>query len=193
MLPGLKSFESIVFLLAIILWVVSEYVGAAIIQYLRGHGTEIKKEDRGSRLLLSLGMYISIIVAFYFAFYIGLLPAWTFYPGIILMILGIFIRQWSIRELGAFFSVEVGTQKGQKCEKWPLKTGKTSFVHRLLLTLMGIRLALQSLGSVIIMILVFSLTFGYRIRIEEELLISELNGEYIQYMNETKKLIPYIL
>ena len=68
MLPGVKSFESIVFLVAIILWILSEYVGSAIIPYLRRHGTKIKKEDRGSRLLLSVGMYISIIVAFYFTF-----------------------------------------------------------------------------------------------------------------------------
>ena len=93
MIPGLKSFESLVFLLAILLWILSEYVGASIIPYLRRHGTKIKTEDKGSRLLLSIGMYISIIVSFFFAFRnITPLPSWTFYPGIFLMILGIIIR-----------------------------------------------------------------------------------------------------
>jgi uncharacterized protein YacL len=97
MIPGLKSFESTIFLLAIILWILSEYIGASIIPYLRRHGSKIKKEDKGSRLLLSLGLYISVIIAFYFAFNnIGALPSWTFYSGIFLIILGIFIRQWSI-------------------------------------------------------------------------------------------------
>jgi protein-S-isoprenylcysteine O-methyltransferase Ste14 len=194
MLPGLKSFESTVFLLAIILWILSEYFGASIIPYLRRHGTKIHKEDSGSRLLLSFGMYFSVIIAFYFTFHnIALLPEWTFYPGIILMILGIFIRQWSIRVLGVFFSVDVGIQKGQKViQNGPYKLVRHPSYTGLLLTLIGIGLALQSLGAVIIIILVFSVTFGYRIHVEEKLLISKLNGEYIQYMARTKRLIPYI-
>ena len=156
-------------------------MGASIIPYLRRHGTKIKKEDKGSRLLLSLGMYISVIVAFYFAFRnIAALPSWTFYPGIFLMILGIIIRQWSIAELGRFFSVNVGTQKGQKVVKnGPYKLIRHLSYTGLLLTLIGIGLALQSWGAVIILILVFGCTFGYRIHIEEKLLISELNGELI--------------
>ena len=140
MLPGLKSFESLVFLLAIILWILSEYVGASIIPYLRRHGSKIKKADKGSRLLLSIGMYISIIVSFFFAFRnITPLPSWTFYPGIFLMILGIVIRQWSIVELGRFFSVNFGTQKGQKVvNKGPYKLVRHPSYTGLLLTLIGI-------------------------------------------------------
>ena len=41
MIPGLNSFEALVFLLAIILWILSEYVSASIIPYLRHHGTKI--------------------------------------------------------------------------------------------------------------------------------------------------------
>ncbi len=194
MIPGLKSFESLVFLLAIILWILTEYIGITIIPYLRRHGTEIKKEDKGSRLLLSLSMYISVIVAFYFTFHdIVPLSTWTFYLGILLMILGIFIRQWSIAVLGVFFSVDVGIQKGQEVVKrGPYKLVRHLSYTGLLLTLIGIGLALQSWAAVIIMVLGFSLTFGYRIHIEEKLLISKLNGEYIKYMAKTKRLIPYI-
>ncbi len=60
MLPGLNSFESILFLFAIILWTVSEYVGAYIIPYFRRRGAKIKKEDRRSRLLLALCIYIPL-------------------------------------------------------------------------------------------------------------------------------------
>ena len=110
------------------------------------------------------------------------------------MILGIVIRQWSIVELGRFFSVNVGTQKGQKVVKnGPYKLVRHPSYTGLLLTLIGIGLALLSWGAVIILILVFGCTFGYRIHIEEKLLISEFNGEYIQYMKKTKRLIPYIL
>jgi protein-S-isoprenylcysteine O-methyltransferase Ste14 len=195
MIPGLKSFESTVFLLAIILWILTEYVGASIIPNLRRHGTKIKKKDRGSRILLSLGLYISVIIAFYFTFKnITPLPIWTFYLGIFLIILGIFIRQWSITELGIFFSVDVGTQKGQKVvKKGPYRFVRHPSYTGLLLILIGIGLGLQSGAAVIIMIIGFSLSFGYRIHIEEKLLISELNGEYIQYMAKTKRIIPYLI
>ncbi len=195
MMPGLNSFESTIFLLAIILWIISEYVGAAIIPSLRRHGTKIKEDDKGSRLLLSVGLYISVIIAFYFAFHnIVILPTWTFYIGLILMVFGIIIRQWSITLLGRFFSVNVGTQKGQKVvKKGPYKLVRHPSYTGLLLTIIGIGLGLQSLGAVIIMILGFSLTFGYRIHIEEKLLISKFNGEYVQYMKKTKRLIPYIV
>ena len=110
------------------------------------------------------------------------------------MILGIVIRQWSIAVLGRFFSGTVGTQKGQKVVKnGPYKLVRHPSYTGLLLTLLGIGLALQSWGSVIVMILGFVCTFGYRIRVEEKLLVSQLGDEYIQYMKKIKRLIPYIL
>ena len=195
MLPGLKSTESMLFLAAIILWILSEYVGAGVIPYFRRHGSKIKREDRGSRLLLSLSMYISVAIGIYFAFRnIAPSPGWTFYPGIFLMILGIVIRQWSIAVLGGFFSGAVGIQKGQKVVKnGPYRLVRHPSYSGLLLILIGIGLALQSWGAVILIILGFICGFGYRIHIEEKMLISKLGGEYIQYMKETKRLIPYIL
>jgi protein-S-isoprenylcysteine O-methyltransferase Ste14 len=195
MLPGLKSFESILFLFAIFLWILSEYVGAFLIPYIRRHGTKIKKEDRQSRIILTLGIYIPTLIAFYFAFRnIAVLPSWTFYPGIFLILFGIFIRQWSIAVLGRFFSQYVGIQKGQKVVKnGPYKLVRHPSYTGLLLTLIGIGLALQSWGAVIVMILGFGFGFGYRIHIEEKILIAELGDEYIQYMKNTKRLIPYIL
>lgn len=195
MIPGLNSFESTLFLLAIILWIVSEYVGANIIPYFRRHGAKVNKEDRWSRLLLSLTMYISVFVAFYFAFSnIALMPSWTFYPGIFLMILGIIILQWSIAVLGSFFSLNVGTQKGQKVVKnGPYQLVRHPSYTGILLTMIGIGLALQSGVSVIVIILGFSFGLGYRIHVEEKLLVEKLGDEYIEYMNETKRLIPFIL
>jgi len=194
MMPGLNSFESTLFLLAIISWIVSEYVGANIIPYFRRHGAKVNKEDKLSRLLLASTMYISVFVAFYFTFInITLMPSWTFYPGIFLMILGVIIRQWSIAVLGSFFSLAVGTQKGQKVVKnGPYKLVRHPSYTGLLLTMVGIGLALQSWVAVIVIILGFGFGLGYRIHVEEKLLVSKLGDEYIEYMNETKRLIPYM-
>ena len=62
-----------------------------------------------------------------------------------------------------------------------------------LLILIGLGLALQSWGAVLITLLILSLAYGYRIHVEEKLLVTELGDEYIDYMKRTKRLIPYIL
>jgi protein-S-isoprenylcysteine O-methyltransferase Ste14 len=62
-----------------------------------------------------------------------------------------------------------------------------------LLILIGIGAALQTWGGILIVLMVFGLTIGYRIKIEETFLISEFGDDYIQYMKKTKKLIPFVL
>jgi len=40
---------------------------------------------------------------------------------------------------------------------------------------------------------IFSLSYGYRIRVEEKTLLSELGQDYAIYMKRTKRLIPYLI
>ncbi len=63
----------------------------------------------------------------------------------------------------------------------------------LFLTLVGLGLAVQSWGAILVFLLVFSCALAYRIHIEEKVLISNLGNDYIEYMKKTKRIIPYIL
>jgi hypothetical protein len=45
----------------------AEVVGGAILPQLHRWGTRIKKKDRGSSLLISMSMFVSVIIAFSFA------------------------------------------------------------------------------------------------------------------------------
>ena len=63
----------------------------------------------------------------------------------------------------------------------------------ILLIFIGVGLAYQSWGAIISIILLFTLAFGYRIRIEEKALISELGEPYIEYKKRTKRLIPFLI
>ena len=74
-----------------------------------------------------------------------------------------------------------------------LPLGEAPSIYGGLLTLVGLGLALQSWGAVLLFALIFSLTFGYRIYVEERVLVSELGDEYVKYTKRTKRLIPYIL
>ena len=187
--------EAILFQIVLTIWILSEIIGGTLIPFIRRGGAVLNRKDRGSGLLIFLIMFISIIIAIYFAGAgIAMLPSWFFYPGIILMILGIIFRQWSIAVLGRFFSGTVGTQKGQKVvEDGPYKFIRHPSYTGAFLILIGIGFALQSWGAVITLIFLFSLAYGYRIYVEEKVLISQLGEPYIEYKKRTKRLIPYII
>jgi protein-S-isoprenylcysteine O-methyltransferase Ste14 len=192
--------ERSIFYIVIALWFLSEIVGGNLIPHLRRRGTKIKGSDKDSRLLFArmlfaIGIYVSLLIAYFFAINgIALLPSWSFYLGIIVMILGIMLRQWSIAILGPYFSGTIGTQKGQKVvDKCPYRLVRHPSYTGILLILVGLGLTLQSGGAVLLILLVFGCTFGYRIHIEEKLLISNLGKKYIEYMKRTKRLIPYVL
>ena len=180
--------------LVLILWILSEFVGMSITRT-RRRGTVIQRRDRGSALLIFGVIFVSIVFASYFGTNnIAMLPSWVFFPGIVLMILGIILRQWSMLVLGSFFSGAVGTQEGQfVVENGPYKYIRHPSYTGALLILIGLGLGVQSWGAVLVLILLFSLAYGYRIHIEEKALISELGETYIQYKKRTKRLIPYLV
>ncbi len=186
---------NLLFNIVIILWFLSEVVGGRIIPALRRRGTKIERRDRGSALLIVGGIFLSVVIAFAFASNgIAMLPGWVSYVGIALMLAGVIIRQWAIAVLGRYFSPVVGIQEGQTV----VKTGPYRLVRHpsytgALLIIGGIGLALQSWGAVLVLLVIFGLTYGYRIHREEKVLVSELGDEYIQYMKTTKRIIPYII
>jgi len=80
--------------------ILTEIIGGIIVPRVRRHGTEIKKKERGSGRLISVSVVVSFIVAYFLALSgITLMPSWVFYLGIIIMIFGIMVRQWSIAVL----------------------------------------------------------------------------------------------
>jgi protein-S-isoprenylcysteine O-methyltransferase Ste14 len=187
---GLVIFDATYFV-----WFASEIIGAALIPALRARGSARVRRDRGSRALILLTVGGSLIIALYFGYArLGQLPDWLFYPGIILMLLGIAIRQWAIAVLGRFFSLNVqAVEDHQVVDKGPYRLIRHPSYTGLLITFIGISLAVQSLGALIVLLAVFTVSFGYRIRVEEKTLLSELGEPYANYMKRTKRLIPYLI
>jgi len=62
-----------------------------------------------------------------------------------------------------------------------------------LITFIGIALAVQSWAALIVLLGFFTISFGYRIRVEEKGLLSELGDNYANYMKRTKRIIPYLI
>jgi len=189
------SFELILFVSLILLWILLEIIDFGIIRRLRLSSGAINRKDSGSNLLLRVSLYVSIIIAIFLAENdITKLPTWFFYPGILLMAFGILVRQWAILTLGRFFTFTVSVQKNQKVVDYgPYRFIRHPSYLGVSLTVIGIGVALQSLCGILVILVLFGLALGYRIHIEEKFLVSELGDDYIQYMKRTKRLIPFVL
>ncbi|MFZ0926515.1 MAG: isoprenylcysteine carboxylmethyltransferase family protein [Halobacteriota archaeon] len=184
-----------IFFVVYAVWLLSELVVGGIIPHSRRRGAPIRYEDKSSRPLIALSMFVSLVIAFLFASSgIASLPSWAFYLGIGLMIAGIVLRQWSIAVLGRYFSRTVGVQEGQAVvDRGPYRLVRHPAYTGSLLTMVGLGFVLQSWGAVLVLIAFFGMAFGYRIHVEERVLTSKLGDEYVAYAKRTKRLIPYVL
>ena len=187
---GLVLFDTAYFV-----WIVSELFGAVLVPRLRGRGATRVRRDRGSGALIILTVFISIGLALSFGYSgVGVLPDWVFYPGIFLMLLGVLVRQWAIAVLGRFFSLTVRVATDHRVvTRGPYRLVRHPSYTGVLITFIGLGLAVQSLGGLLVLLGVFSLSYGYRIRVEEKTLLSELGPDYASYMKRTKRLVPFII
>ena len=188
---GLVLFDTAYFV-----WIASEMFGAVLVPRLRGRcGATRVRRDRGSGALIILTVFISIGLALSFGYSgVGVLPDWVFYPGIFLMLLGVLVRQWAIAVLGRFFSLTVRVATDHRVvTRGPYRLVRHPSYTGVLITFIGLGLAVQSLGGLLVLLGVFSLSYGYRIRVEEKTLLSELGQDYASYMKRTKRLIPFLI
>ncbi len=177
------------------IWIISELFGAVLIPRLRRRGATRVRRDKGSGALVIFTVFLSISIAFYFGYGgIGMLPDWAFYLGILLMFLGVLVRQWAIAILGRFFSLTVQIVEDHKVvEKGPYRLVRHPSYTGVLITFIGLGLAVQSGGALLVLLVVFGVSFGYRMLVEERTLLSELGPDYASYMKRTKRLIPFLI
>ncbi len=185
----------VLFDLTIFVWVASEIFGAGLVPRLRQRGPTRVKRDRGSRALISVAILVSVLIAFYFGYGgVGALPDGVFYVGILLMFLGVLVRQYAIAILGQFFSLTVQIAEDHRVvDKGPYRLIRHPSYTGILITFTGLGLAVQSLGALLVLLLFFGISFGYRMYVEERTLLSALGQDYASYMKRTKRLIPFIL
>jgi protein-S-isoprenylcysteine O-methyltransferase Ste14 len=187
------SEESVVGLVSFI-WALSEIIGSYIIPRLRQKGGVKARGDRGSRVVIWVGLFTAIFITDYFARNnITPLPESFFYIGIALMLAGIVFRQWSIWILGRFFSTRVRIVSDHRIVmEGPYRYLRHPSYTGMLIILLGLGLASRTWLGTIIILAMFSLVIGYRIRVEENALKGEFGKEYLEYAKNTKKLFPFL-
>lgn len=176
-----------------IVWILSFLVERAIIRSGGQRSTEVRA-DRGSGLIILIGIFAAIVIANALASSgLGILPKASFYLGLAMMVAGIAFRFWAVGTLRSFFSYTVQIKK----EHHVIESGPYRFVRHpayaaSLLAIVGVGFALQSWPAVLVIGCMFLAAFGYRISVEEKALVSSLGEEYLAYSKRVKRLIPYV-
>jgi len=174
-------------------WVASFLLEGLIIRSARQKSAEVKS-DKGSGILIVTSIFGSISIADVFAASgFATLPVESLYLGLAMMVLGIGFRLWAVATLRSFFSYTVQIKTGHRViQSGPYRLVRHPAYAGTLLTLVGVGFALQSWGAVLLIAFVFTLVFGYRIRVEEQALVGSLGEEYMSYARRVKRLIPFI-
>ncbi len=189
---GLSLFDRFAFLACFFGWAAFELV--VNLRLWRGDSTN---RDRLTRYLIIGAMLASFALAVsaarLHAFDIAVFRTQVFYVGLGLMIAGLVFRWVAIRQLGQFFVPEVVIQPGQRV----LEHGLYRYLRHpsytgTFITLFGYGLALTNWLSLLVMLTLPGLAYGYRMWVEEAALLEAFGEEYAAYMRRTKRLIPFI-
>jgi protein-S-isoprenylcysteine O-methyltransferase Ste14 len=168
------------------------------IGYRRRSSASSAKHDSGSRIAVisSVWATVAAAIALSFAFPDAAIKSGRtglFIFGLVLMLAGMVFRWYSIRVLGASFTVDVATRPGQEVmQSGPYRWVRHPSYTGGLLTLVGILLCCLNLAS-LAAIVVAAAGYAYRIGVEERALAADLGPPYLDYMLRTKRLIPFLI
>lgn len=179
-----------IFLLVVGSWAFSEILVQSRRSTLSG-----TKQDRGS-MPVSLGIgLLGLVLSFLFPIW---LPAanstWqpeTFFVGLLIAILGIALRWAAIITLGQYFTGMILIQAGHAIiHRGPYKLIRHPSYTGALLLAGGIGVMLGNGVSLCVIVLGLFIGLLYRIPVEEQALL-QVPG-YAEYMQHTKRLVPFL-
>jgi protein-S-isoprenylcysteine O-methyltransferase Ste14 len=111
--------------------------------------------------------------------------------GLVLMALGVFVRQWSILTLGRFFTADVRVSARQPViDSGPYRWVRHPSYTGLIIFSIGFALALTNFISLAILAVVPTIGLIARIHFEERALVASLGEPYSRYAATHKRLIP---
>ena len=113
--------------------------------------------------------------------------------GIVLVWLGIALRQWAVWVLGRFFTVVVRVSEEQPViERGPYRWVRHPSYTGLLLTLLGVGAAMENWLAMVALVVLPAIGLAVRIRVEERALLETLGSSYASYAQTRKRLVPGI-
>jgi protein-S-isoprenylcysteine O-methyltransferase Ste14 len=114
-----------------------------------------------------------------------------FVAGLLLMGSGIVIRQWAVTVLGPFFTTDVRIRAGQTIvERGPYRWVRHPAYSGLIVTFVGVGLALGNWAALAILLVVPTAGLLVRIQFEERALLDGLGEPYRRFAESRPRLFP---
>jgi protein-S-isoprenylcysteine O-methyltransferase len=160
----------------------------------RSRGTG-QRQDRSTLRLLWLVILASVAAGLFVTW--GWPAAALRHPhawrvaGLILFLLGLALRWWSINTLGRFFTVDVQIERDhQLVETGPFAVVRHPSYTGLLVAFVGFAFSLANWAAALVLLVPIFIALVRRMNVEEEALTAALGDRYRTYMGRTKRLIP---
>lgn len=184
----------IAWLVICLIWIVAEIRLAK--QSMPSKRTIIASESQ-SQSVLWLSILLSLGAALVFKQLAWLPISITYLPrqllAIILFVCGLWLRYWSVRHLGHFFTTHVTIQQQHRLIlTGPYKRIRHPAYSGLLLAMTAAGLAMGDFLALVAITLPIFLAFKSRIDLEERMLRQKFTTDYVDYSRRTWKLIPGI-
>lgn len=181
---------------SIFIWSVWFVFEILLARFLKAKSTTSKEYDKNSLTVLWLTLIVSISLGSFLAPYSTFRISDTEFiviSGLILIISGIIFRVLAIHTLGKFFTVNVSLHDNHhlidfglyRIIRHPSYTGS-------LISFFGLGLSLNSWLSLAVIFIPIFLSFSYRIKVEEKLLVRQFGNRYLGYQKRTQRLIPFV-
>src|ERR1700690_372207 len=176
------------------IWLIPELISSFTQNTVSGAQTR----DRASRFVLLISIFVVIFLGIRAAFNARQFAIsgdrmLLFCTGIFLILAGAAFRWYSIWVLGKFFTRVISIQAGQTVvEKGPYRFIRHPSYSGAMLSFLGFGLALTNWLSLALIILGTVIGYGYRVSVEEKALVEGLGQPYRDYMQHTKRFIPFV-
>jgi protein-S-isoprenylcysteine O-methyltransferase Ste14 len=160
-----------------------------------GRHTDGARLDRGSLVAVVLGIGAGVLTAAWCAVTLpsAAIPGrWLpLVAGVVLMWLGIALRQWAVLTLGNFFTVVVQVTSDQHVvDRGPYRWVRHPSYTGLLLTLVGLGAALGNWLALLALAVFPTAGLVIRIRVEETALLCALGEPYRSFAEHRRRLVP---
>ena len=150
------------------------------------------KSDRGSFQVITIALVLAISLSVCFRIQnIGTLTGLFQWLGLVVMSAGSAFRQWALIHLGHFFSPSVQIEAGHRV----INTGPYRWIRHpayagMIVIYTGMIMALGTWLGTLLTFTIVTASLVYRIRVEEQALLTALGNDYHHYMQQTWMLFP---
>jgi protein-S-isoprenylcysteine O-methyltransferase Ste14 len=178
--------------------IVATYLGSGRDRQRRllGRGAAMR-QDRGTRLIVALAVYLGIVAALAIVRVPSLRAYannwWTLGLGVAIVLAGAALRDWAIVSLGRDFRREVTIEPGQRIvRRGPYRVLRHPSYTGIFLILGGFGLTFGSWISAAVALLIGFVGMLPRIRVEEHTLAQAFGSDYTDYANSTSRVLPHV-